>query len=449
MKICVEIQTLASEPTGLYRYTSNIYGNYLKHFPTHELCAVSFKDHENEPYDHELFMRLFKSSLIGKCKTKRNWLPLAESTIVSPNRSNSEQAYEYCRAQVRNGKLKNIGEAELRRIKYKREISRIKMQLHRSINSLRFSSYEPAYYDTSTNIVHSPYHAFPEELLMDHPGVLAAQTVHDLIPVKFPEIFSECALKDFRRILASALKCDVIFVPSEATKRDLLSYEGFNFKNIVVTPLAADKVFAPAPPPEIECSRAKFGIPENREYFLSVSTLEPRKNFPFLLRAFSKLIAHTDGRKPMLILTGKVGWGDDTQLEIMRLLEQMREHVIYTGYVTDAELRALYSGALAFLMPSIYEGFGLPLLESMACGTPAISSNTSSMPEVVGDAGILIPPQDEDLWVSSMLAMLQFDKSQYCDMAAMAHERSRLFCWERTASLTEQAYRYNLRGQEI
>ena len=151
----------------------------------------------------------------------------------------------------------------------------------------------------------------------------------------------------------------------------------------------------------------------------------------------------------MLVLTGKVGWGGDTQREIVQLLEQMREHVIYTGYLTDEELRALYSGALAFLMPSIYEGFGLPLLESMACGTPVISSNTSSMPEVVGDAGILIPPQDEDLWVSSMLLMLNFNKSQYCDMAVKAHERSRLFSWERTAKLTEQAYRHNLREQKI
>jgi glycosyltransferase involved in cell wall biosynthesis len=444
MKICVETQTLASEPTGLYRYTSNLYENYLKLFSTHELCAVSFKDHDNNPYDPELFARLFESSLIGTYKAHRNWLPIAGGTIISPNRSKSEQAYESYRAQVRRGKMNGMGEPELKKIKYKRETTRIRMQLHHAVRSLRFGVIEPVYCDRKTKVIHSPYHAFPNDFQINHPMVMAAQTVHDLIPLKFPEIFSKEALKDFRRIVDSALKCDVIFVPSEATRRDLLSCEGFHLKNIVVTPLAADKIFTPALPHEIESCRRKFSIPEDKNYLLSVSTLEPRKNFPFLLKAFSKLIGQGSDRKPVLVLTGKKGWGDGTQIEIQKLLDDMKDHVIYTGYVTDNELRALYTGALAFLMPSIYEGFGLPLLESMACGTPVISSNTSSMPEVVGEAGILIPPIDEDLWVSSMLTMVNLNKSQYAEMTAKAHGRSSLFSWERTARLTHDAFRYKI-----
>ena len=447
MKICIDTQTLSGLPTGLYRYTSNLYTNYLKQYPNHELCAICFKEGDLIPHEPILYAGLFKSELVGKYKFERNW-PLNGRKIII-DRLKQEYSYKFYSAQLQKARMESRPSSEINKIKIKREISRISSQMNQSIRTLAYGKSTPILCDEETKVIHSPYHAFPHELLLKYPRILTAQTVHDLIPLKFSKIFSDAAIKDFRRVVASALKCDLIFVPSEATKRDLLSCEGFNLKNIVVTPLAADNVFAPAPPPEIECVRSKVGIPENREYFLSVSTLEPRKNFPFLLRAFSKLIAQTDGRKPMLVLTGKVGWGGDTQREIVQLLEQMREHVIYTGYLTDEELRALYSGALAFLMPSIYEGFGLPLLESMACGTPVISSNTSSMPEVVGDAGILIPPQDEDLWVSSMLLMLNFNKSQYCDMAVKAHERSRLFSWERTAKLTEQAYRHNLREQKI
>jgi glycosyltransferase involved in cell wall biosynthesis len=358
----------------------------------------------------------------------------------------SQLRYEAYRLDLKHHRKEPVNALQGACIKIKREIVRLHMGASRLLRFLRFGPLCPAYGDEATDVIHSPFHPFPEHIVAENACALCVQTVQDVIPHRFPEFSTERGINRMQGIIRSARQCDVVLVPSEATKIDLLACGGFDEKPIEVTPLAADPVFSPASATEIADCRAKFAIPVDREYFLSVSTLEPRKNFPFLLKAFRSMCGILDGKapKPLLVLTGTIGWGDSTQHEIRTLLEEMGDLVVYTGYVTDRDLRALYSGALSFLMPSLYEGFGLPLLEAMACGTPVISSNASSMPEVVGDAGIMLSPYDESAWVSAMSSITHLGVAGHAEASKRALERSRLFSWERTALLTREAYERHL-----
>jgi len=437
MKIYIESKSLCSIPTGLYRYTSNLCKALRRKGPANELVSVSFEDRDNTPYIPESFDKLFHSNSNGLKKFKRNWF-INQTKYINDSRAHSE--YDFLSARVRQAKATGSGSKDIKKLKIARELARLNVQLKRTFRKLKNGNGVPFYYEDITGVIHSPYFPFPDDFRTKRPDVITAQTIHDIIPLKFPETFSGNVLKDFASVLESAKRCNLIFTPSEATKRDLLSCHGFENKDIIVTLLAADEVFIPATNAQIQSIRQKFGIPENCQYFLSVSTLEPRKNFPLLLRAFDKLISTATDGKPKLVLTGRIGWDEKTQSEIRRLLDEMHEHVIYTGYISDSELASLYSGALAFLMPSVYEGFGLPLLEAMACGTPVISSNTSSMPEVVGDAGILVSPYHEDEWVSAMLTMLKLNQEDRARLSHSASERSRVFSWDKTAATTLDAY---------
>lgn len=437
MKIYIESQNLCSTPTGVYRYTSNLCKALRRNCPENELVSVSFKDRDNTPYNQESFDQLFHSNRNGLNKFKRNWF-IKQNKYINDSKAHSD--YNFLSAWVRHAKSTGIGPKDIEKLKIKREFARLIMQLKRTFRNFKNGKGVPCYYEDVTGVIHSPYFPFPDDFHTRRPDVITAQTIHDIIPLKFPETFSGNALMDFALVLESAKRCNFIFTPSEATKRDLLSCHGFENKNIIVTLLAADEVFVPATNAQIQSIRQKFGIPENCQYFLSVSTLEPRKNFPLLLRAFNTLISKATDKKPKLVLTGRIGWDEKTQNEIRRLLDEMHEHVIYTGYISDSELASLYSGALAFLMPSVYEGFGLPLLEAMACGTPVISSNTSSMPEVVGDAGILVSPYNEDEWVSAMLTMLKSNQEGMARLSHSASERSKVFSWDKTAATTLDAY---------
>jgi len=446
MIVCLEIQTLVSEPTGLHRYTSNLYRNYKLLYPEDEICAVCFRRENIEPLDRSTLNQIITIDLTKKRKISKSWFFKRAGGLVDIKPSKSQASYEDLRKRVMLGKIKKLSAKELTKLIRRREMMRLMMKFYFLLQYCKYGPTTQLFYDSRTNIVHSPYHAFPDSYEADNTKIFRVQTVHDLVPLKFPELFSPVAIEEFNKILTSALKCDLVLVPSEATKRDLLECEGFANCNIAVTPLGADDIFTPASDLEIKRCREQMGIPDDKEYFLSVSSLEPRKNFPFLLRAFKKLLEQRRGNSPILVLTGKAGRECSMQQEIALLLEELNENVIYTGYVTDNDLRALYSGARAFLMPSIYEGFGLPILEALACGTPVISSNTSSMPEVVGDAGILISPYISEHWVDSMISLLDCDTQQYSALSKRSYQRSLNFSWKATAKTTGDLFK-NLKTQ--
>ncbi len=174
----------------------------------------------------------------------------------------------------------------------------------------------------------------------------------------------------------------------------------------------------------------KYNIPTESKHLLSVSTLEPRKNIERTIRAFLTLIQQEHINDLNLVLVGTKGWQFDGIFEEIKSNPALKKRIITTGFVTDEDLAALYSSAIGFVYPSIYEGFGLPPLEAMQCGTPVISSTKSSIPEVVGDAGILVEPTDETAISAAMLNFYQNENLRN-ELSKKALLQAAKFSWQR------------------
>jgi glycosyltransferase involved in cell wall biosynthesis len=210
---------------------------------------------------------------------------------------------------------------------------------------------------------------------------------------------------------------------------------------VFVIPLAADpEVFHPVADPEpMRRVRRRYGLPEG-PYLLSLNTLEPRKNIEHTVRAFTTLVREQGVPGLNLVLVGAKGWKYEGIMKALEGAGEARGRVVLAGFVADEDLAPLYSGATAFVYPSLYEGFGLPPLEAMQCGTPVITSNTSSLPEVVGDAAIMVDPRDADALCAAMLKVYG-DGSLREQMRARSLARAGLFSWERFTRQTLDAYR--------
>jgi glycosyltransferase involved in cell wall biosynthesis len=206
-----------------------------------------------------------------------------------------------------------------------------------------------------------------------------------------------------------------------------------------VTHLAADRSFRPDPrEDQWETLKRSYGLPDE-PYALSLSTFEPRKNIAHVIRCYSRLVAERQVGDMRLVLVGTRGWKMEEILSELDRSAQVRDRIVVTGFVPDRDLAPIYSHALMFLYPSLYEGFGLPPLEAMQCGIPVITSNTSSLPEVVGDSGILVPPTDSDALCQAVLT-LYGDETVRRQFAVRALERARLFSWSRCADQVAAVY---------
>jgi glycosyltransferase involved in cell wall biosynthesis len=255
-------------------------------------------------------------------------------------------------------------------------------------------------------------------------------TFHDVLALRFPELFTRRVAAYIRAASQrTASRAARITVPSEYTRSEMVELLDVDPARIVVTSEGAHERFRPTPRDE-RWLRERFGI-EGR-YVLSVGTLEPRKNLIAALRAFDRLDAGCT-----LVLAGGSGWRNEAlHAEIART----RGTVVVTGFVSDDELVRLYGAAACFVYPSLYEGFGLPPLEAMACGAPVVTSDTASLPEVVGDAGLLVDPHDVDALAAAIASVLE-DPARAADLRERGLERSRRFSWERTAQATADVYR--------
>ena len=293
------------------------------------------------------------------------------------------------------------------------------------------------------DVFHSPSVPLPE-LTRQRKGVAKFQTVYDLVPLLFPEVATDEHLRAIRAVIAGVKEGGWALAISEATKRDLCSVGGIDPARVFVTPLAADpERFRPCGDPEqIAAVRARYGIPEGR-YALSLCTLQPRKNQDGLMCAFAQL-AHEPGMADCsLVLTGGAGWKAEKIHGAIARWPALKKRVILTGFVADEDLSALYTGATVFAYPSLYEGFGLPPLEAMQCGTPVITSDTSSLPEVVGDAGLMVDPRDGDALCQALLALCTQDDLRR-DLSARSLRQAAGFHWDRCAELTLDAYTHAL-----
>jgi glycosyltransferase involved in cell wall biosynthesis len=292
------------------------------------------------------------------------------------------------------------------------------------------------------DIFHSPCWPLPDR----GGGVVmgAAQrflTIHDLIPVRYPHWFDEHVIRVSGEAYRSITPADWALCVSQSTKNDLCEHFGIDPARVFVTHLAAaPELFHPVTDQaRIEAVKAKYGVPDG-PYVMSLNTLEPRKNMDHAIRAFTRLAMQEPGLELRFLLVGGKGWRYGKVLEALEAAGPVRDRIVVPGYVADEDLAALYSGASAFVYPSLYEGFGLPPLEAMQCGVPVITSNTSSLPEVVGDAGILLDPNDADGLSQAMLEVCSRPALRE-SMSAKSLERARQFSWERCTRKTLAAYR--------
>jgi glycosyltransferase involved in cell wall biosynthesis len=278
------------------------------------------------------------------------------------------------------------------------------------------------------------YHA-TEHLLMPLRQVPTVLTVHDLIFRLFPQHHKR--LNYWYLNAAMPLYCrraSAVIAVSEATKRDLVRLYGLEPAKITVVHEAAAPHFVPASPAAIAAARARYHLPER--YLLHVGTIEPRKNLERLLEALHGLRAGGEDLK--LVIVGSKGW---LYQDFFRRLEALAlgDALCLPGYVPDADLPAIYSGARLAVVPSLYEGFGLPVLEAMACATPVVCSNTSSLPEVGGDIARYFDPGDVAAMADAILTVWR-DGTLREAMRQDGLARAAQFSWTRAADQTLALY---------
>jgi anaerobic magnesium-protoporphyrin IX monomethyl ester cyclase len=253
-------------------------------------------------------------------------------------------------------------------------------------------------------------------------------TVHDIAYVRFPNLLNKSRQLYKKNILKISIeRADIIVADSFSTKRDIVEYYGVKEEKIKVVHLGVERRFHPIS--NVEEYRLRNSLPS--KMILNVGTLEPRKNVITLIRAFSKL-KKKDCNDYKLVIAGDRGWLYEGILEEIEN-NDASQSIMYLGVIKDDDLPVLYNCADIFVYPSRYEGFGLPPLEAMACGIPVITSNTSSLPEVVGDAGIMVDPTDIDSLCEAMHRVMT-NKELWQHMSRKGLQRSSLFSWEKTTT---------------
>ena len=271
-------------------------------------------------------------------------------------------------------------------------------------------------------------------------------TIHDLAFEHLPQTFKRRSWMQLRlTVRHTARKAAQIITESEYSRRDIVKTYGVAEERISVIPVAAPQHFAPVEDEqELQRVRDTYGIEGN--YILAVGSIQPRKNLARLVGAYALLRTERPGVKlPTLVLAGKKAW---LYGETLRAIEQsgVGDRIILTDYVSEKDLPALYSGAICFVYPSYFEGFGLPPLEAMKCGVPVIVGNRTSLPEVVGDAALLVDPLDEAEIASALVRLI--DNSDLRDkLRVKGLKRANSFNWHETAKRTLEVYKQVARAQ--
>jgi glycosyltransferase involved in cell wall biosynthesis len=265
-------------------------------------------------------------------------------------------------------------------------------------------------------------------------------SIHDLSFEHLPQTFNRRSRTQLRlTVRHSARRAARILSLSQHTRRDIIDTYGINPERVTAIPLAAPDHFGPITDNrELQRVRHNYGI--DGDYILSVGSIQPRKNLARLVRAFASLRGEWSAAKlPKLVLVGKCAWLYD---ETLRALEEtnVKDAVVLTGYVPESDLPALYSGALCFVYPSYFEGFGLPPLEAMKCGAPVIVGNRTSLPEVVGDAALSVDPFDVDA-IATAIKKLINDSALRKELSVKGQTRAKQFSWRETARQTLVVYK--------
>ena len=266
-------------------------------------------------------------------------------------------------------------------------------------------------------------------------------TIHDLSVILHAEAHPHKRVRRARRRLPfMARAATMIITASDCVKREISEHLNIRPEKIAVTRYAARRSFRPLPFSQTQKTRQRLRIEEH--FILFVGTIEPRKNLITLVRAFAEIMRKTQLR-PQLVIVGRSGWLMEETFACIRD-SGISDRLRFTGYISEEELCALYSSCITCVYPSLYEGFGLPPLEAMACGAPVIASNVASIRETVGGAASLIAPLDVQS-LAQTIAELCGNENKRRSLSVAGLQRASEFSWERTASLTLEVYDEALR----
>ena len=289
----------------------------------------------------------------------------------------------------------------------------------------------------------SPIYKIPEQI-EKRKGIKKYVILYDTVPLVLPETNPVSNEKSwYMQLIKQINKKDNYFAISEYTKQEFIKYvPAIDIEKITVTLLAAGDNFIPNTNYKKNIMvRSKYNIPQNKNYFLSLCTIEPRKNLVFAVKNFLTFIKINKINDLVLVLVGRK-WKSISETILNEISEiDINNIIIQTGYADYEDLSILYSNAECFVYPSLYEGFGLPPLEAMKCGTPVITSNTSSLPEVVGDAGIMVDPYTDDALINAY-EQIYFDENLRKELSRKGIERAKKFSWKKcTDIMVNQFYK--------
>jgi glycosyltransferase involved in cell wall biosynthesis len=286
------------------------------------------------------------------------------------------------------------------------------------------------------DVAHVPYWAPP--LVSSVPTVV---TIHDLIPLLLPDYRGGPLVRLYTALVsATARNAALTLTDSQASRRDIVAHIGLPDERVRVIYLAADEQYTPTPGPDDAAVRARYGLPER--YVLYLGGFDVRKNLATVLDAYRRA-GPVIGETCPLVVAGRLPEQDSSFAPDPRRLAREQgideRFVRFTGFVAEGDEPALYRGATAFIFSSHYEGFGLPPLEALACGTPVVGSDVSSIPEVVGDAGVLLP-LDDVAGMANALIQLATDADFRAELSRRALVQAAHFSWQRVARETLAAY---------
>jgi glycosyltransferase involved in cell wall biosynthesis len=289
------------------------------------------------------------------------------------------------------------------------------------------------FFRLNLNLYHSTHSLIIPTLL----GRRTLTTIHDASAILFGETHS-FKVKTIGRLLfkAASQRTGAIVTPSVASKKDVVKISGVSEDKVTVTYEAVDESYRRVSPEEIIKVRQKYQLPE--DYLLFNATLEPRKNAVRLIRAYHQ-VRKRYGAENSLVMTGKKGWLYEEIFGLVKSLGLEKE-VIFTGWVPDGDLPAIYSGASVLVYPSLFEGFGLSILKAFACGTPVVTSNVSSLPEVAGEAAVMVDPYDTNALAEGIWKVISEEKLAL-ELRRKGYEQVKKFSWEKMAKETLGIYK--------
>jgi len=299
-------------------------------------------------------------------------------------------------------------------------------------NRLRFPPIELMGF--KADLLHCPDYLIPPTL-----NKIIILTIHDLAFIRFPQFNFDWFIKKYtKEVERNARLAKIIVADSKSTKDDIIKFFKIDPAKVKVVYLASDSRFKKLANQEKDKEvLKKYGI--DKKYILSVGTIEPRKNYSTLIKAFNYIKHNNNNFNCKLVIVGRTGWKSEATYR-ERELSLYKDDILFIGRVSDKELIQIYNQAEIFVYPSLFEGFGLPPVEAMGCGLPVIASDSSSLKEVVGNAGILIPP-DDFKEISKQISYTLKNEKITEELKEKSLKQAKKFSWEKTARKTLKIYK--------